>query len=81
MKVNRTIVFKGIDSWNRPVYKVLEQNYYIGSVNKLFDFSTSKEEVDNYFRNNLNELVYFGNKFGCEPNGTPLKKEIILTIK
>ena len=78
--MDRNIKFKGIDSWNRPIYKVLEGNYYIGSVEKLFDFTASKEDVDEYFRDNLSTLVYFGHKFGCEPNGSPLKKEINLII-
>jgi len=76
----RNIKFKGIDSWNRPVYKVLEMNYYVGSVNKLFDYSASKKEVDDYFKDNINTLVYFGHSFDCEPNGSPLKSEIKLII-
>lgn len=78
----RKIKFRGIDSWNRPVYKVLaETPYYIGDVAKLFDFTDTKETVDAYYKNNLKELVYFGEHFDCEPMGTPLAKDIQLEFE
>lgn len=61
------IVYRGIDSWNRPVFR--SKNSYYGSVNKLFGFDTDKREVIEYFKNNIEDLEYFGNHFGCEPHG------------
>lgn len=63
------IEFKGIDSWNRPVFKSLEKPYrYYGSVNALFDDDATEEKV----LSELDEdgLVYFGDHFGCEPMGS-----------
>ena len=54
------ITFRGIDSWNRPVYKVVNKEIYFGSVNKLFSDDARAAEVDEYFRANLDELEFFG---------------------
>lgn len=58
----------GIDNWNRPVWKAPDKREYYGSVNDLFDYEATEEEVlkkvDTY------GLCYFGNHFGCEPMGT-----------
>lgn len=61
--------FRGIDDWNRPVYKVIDQKVYFGSVNKLFDWGTPEEEVNAFFKENTQWLEFFGDHFGCEPNG------------
>lgn len=74
------IKFKGIDSWNRPIYKVIDKNVYLGSVCTLFDYSIDKSEIDNYFKDNLSELCIFGDTFDCEPLGTDIKKDINLII-
>ena len=66
---NIDIKFKGIDDWNRPVYKVVDKNIFFGSVNKLFNYNASDTEVNEYFRSNLEELEFFGDHFGCEPHG------------
>ncbi len=63
------IKFRGIDSWNRPVYKVVDKNIYFGSVNMLFNYDAGVTEVNEYFRNNLEDLEFFGDHFGCEPHG------------
>lgn len=74
------IKFKGIDYWGRPVYKVQELNVYIGDIEKLWS-NTTKEEVDEYYRNHLNQLVIFGNTFDeDDPLGTNIKKDIKLII-
>lgn len=60
--------FIGIDNWNRPVWKAPDKKKYYGSVNELFSYGATKEEVlkkvDTY------GLCYFGDHFGCEPMGT-----------
>lgn len=71
--------FVGIDDFNRPVFKNIKSNSHYGSTNKLFDYSTNKTEIIDYFRSNINDLVYFGNKFNCEPDGS-INKTLILTL-
>jgi hypothetical protein len=77
------IKFKGIDDWNRPVYKVLGLNVYIGDVNNLFNWDTPKETVDDFYKkdDNIKCLCIFGSTFNKhDPLGTNLKKDIILNI-
>ena len=85
--MNIDIKFKGIDYWSRPVYEVIDKNVYIGSLETLFPDkeiapNNTKEEIDNYFREHLDELVIFGSTFDEDedPLGTKLKKEIIINI-
>lgn len=68
------IKFKGIDDWNRPVWKVVDKQIYFGSTmillpdKGLFPKGTT-EEVNNYFRENQNKIELFGSSFNCEPHG------------
>ena len=69
------IMFIGIDDWSRPVYKDRDNNYY-GSTFVLVDYNTTPEEVNKKFSDMDDPayyLCYFGNKFNCEPMGTPVK--------
>jgi hypothetical protein len=68
-QVHFDLKFRGIDSWNRPVFKDVDSTLHFGSVNKLFNDSTPKEEIISYFKERPEELEYFGDKFGCEPHG------------
>lgn len=66
--------FKGIDSFNRPVYKVIDKNIYFGSTNVLFPNkeiapNNTPDEINSYFRDNVEKIEFFGDKFDCEPNG------------
>lgn len=75
------IKFKGIDDWHHPVYKIEGQNVYVGDVNKLFDWDDTKETVDAYFKDHLDQLVIFGSSFNKhDPLGTNLKSNITLKI-
>ena len=85
--ITKDVKFKGIDSWNRPVYKIVDSNVYIGSVDTLFPDkhiapNNTKEEIDEYFKNHLDELVIFGNTFdkGDDPLGYAIKENINLNI-
>lgn len=81
------ITFVGVDYWNRPVYKIEDMDVYIGSTSTLFPDANiapngSKEEIDAYFKDNIDELVIFGDSFDDDqdPLGTRIKKEIKLNI-
>lgn len=63
------IKFRGVDDWNRPVFKDIDTKNHYGSVCKLFSYEEEPENVISYFKDNLNELEYFGTHFGCEPMG------------
>lgn len=60
--------FVGIDNWNRPTWRAPDEKAYYGSVNELFGYEATEEEVlakvDTY------GLCYFGDHMGCEPMGT-----------
>lgn len=85
LETNYTIKFRGIDDFNRPVYKVQELNVYLGSTEVLFPDKEiapngTTEEINNYFKDNLDKLCIFGNSFNCEPLGNNVKKNINLII-
>ena len=68
------IKFRGVDDFHRPVFKVIDEAIYFGSTEilvpdtKLFPNGT-KEEINQYFRENQNKIELFGSSFNCEPNG------------
>lgn len=78
------IKFVGIDNWSRPVFKDVKRKIYYGSTFtllpcKIVHPNDSIDEINSYFRKNIDELEYFGNHFGCEPHGG-LNKNIELVI-
>jgi len=60
--------FVGIDNWNRPIWRAPDQKAYYGSVNELFSYGATEQEV--LKKVDTFELCYFGTHFGCEPMGT-----------
>jgi hypothetical protein len=64
------LIFKGIDSWNRPVWKAPDINAYYGSVTELFDYNATEAEV--LKKVDTFGLCYFGDSFGCEPMGSSI---------
>ena len=81
-----TLRFHGVDSWSRPVYKVQDLNVYVGSTDTLLpDVKVAPngtvEEINEYFRTHVSELVIFGNTFDeHDPLGTPIKKSLAIEI-
>lgn len=63
------IKFRGIDDWNRPVFKDIDRSLYFGSVNTLFNGNEPKEDVIRFFKENKDDLELFGDHFNCEPHG------------
>lgn len=73
------IKFKGVDDWNRPVFKDVDSRCFYGNTTKLFGWADPTSKIIDYFKNHIDELEYFGNSFGCEPNGG-ISKNITLNI-
>lgn len=67
--MSERVKFKGIDRFNRPVFKSLDkQRRFYGSVHKLFSYDATEKEV--LSKVSEDDLCYFGSQFGCEPYGT-----------
>lgn len=74
--------FKGIDDWNRPVF-MDDNGRYFGDTDHLFDYTASKDDVLNFYRNMpLNNCIcYFGQQFGCEPMGIEIKSNVKIILE
>ena len=70
------IKFKGVDSFNRPIFKPIDRDLYFGSTSQLFSQNDSPQYIIDNIK--LDELVYFGDKFDCEPDGDKLNVIFIL---
>lgn len=73
--IDRPIAFAGIDGFNRPVFKRVmpkgdRRKFFYGSTYKLFDLIATEAEVLRQIR--VDDLCFFGNSFGCEPEGAPV---------
>lgn len=66
------IQFYGIDRFNRPVFKSLDEgkSKYYGDVHNLFSYDAIEAEV--LAKVTVDDLCYFGSRFDCEPYGTPV---------
>ena len=80
----KDIKFYGVDWWGRPVYKIQDMEVFVGSTDTLFPHpvhGNTSEDINAYFKKNLDELVIFGSTFDeHDPLGTPIKKELKLNI-
>jgi len=61
--------FHGIDYFNRPVFKEINKNSFYGSVDKIYPWNNDGVSLISDVKSE--DLVYFGNSFGCEPMGNP----------
>jgi len=64
-----TIKFEGVDSFNRPIFKDINSKDRYGDTDHLFDTEATEKEV--LTKINIDDLCFFGKRFGCEPTGTP----------
>jgi hypothetical protein len=71
-----TLAFRGIDQFNRPVFKDVKRKHYYGSVDHLFSYEADKSSVQALL--DTKSLRYFGTSFGCEPLGTLPEQELII---
>lgn len=62
------VVFHGVDSWGRPVFKAVEGKNFYGDTDNLFDSHSTEQEILESVT--AKDLIYFGSKFDCEPLGT-----------
>ena len=73
--------FVGIDSRHRPVFKAIGVDVYCGSIDHLFDRTVPEEDIIAFFEDDIaDKLVYFGNKFDCEPIGTSIDMFIVAIV-
>lgn len=75
------IQFRGIDGFNRPVFKSLDKaRTFYGSPHTLFSYGATEAEV--LAEITAEDLSYFGSRFDCEPYGTtPINKLVIVKGK
>jgi hypothetical protein len=71
------LIFVGIDSWNRPVWKAPDKEAYFGSVNILFSMGETEKQIRKQIKG-VYDLCYFGNHFDCEPMGTDIPDKYYL---
>ena len=62
------VMFKGINRWDSPVFMNSNYKSRYGSLDILFKYGTSEEEV--LERITADRLVFFGNCDDCDPMGT-----------
>ena len=73
MKKKIQIEFYGIDSWNRPIYKAVNEKKFFGDTFNLFGYNEEDEAQEFYLKyDNVKFLTYFGSSFDCEPLGVQL---------
>lgn len=68
-EVHFDLKFKGIDDWNRPVFKDIDSSLYFGSTERLYGYDEFMKEGLQFFKENPQLLEYFGSSFNCEPHG------------
>lgn len=73
------VKFYGIDRFNRPVFKSLDngKSKFYGDVHNLFSYEATEAEV--LAKVTADDLCYFGSRFECEPYGTPVNNLQIVT--
>lgn len=69
-----SVKYVRIDSWNRPVFKEINGENYYGSLDILFSYNGSKDNVMQ--KVGAEDLTYFGKQFDCEPMGTTPIRDI-----
>ena len=71
----RHIKFIKIDGFNRPIFKVLEKDYFISDLNNLFPMNTTEAKIREFYKDKdlCKVLTYHGSRADCEPRGNELK--------
>jgi len=71
-----TVKFERIDKMGRPVFKSISSNKRYGSLDKLFYKYATQEDILRDVKDN--DLVSFGNKKDCEPQGNKPKDKVFI---
>ena len=71
--------FRGIDDYNRPVFVDKENKKFYGSVNRLFSGGETFENVIKQLK--PSDIIFFGHKFNCEPEGGNIRGYINIILK
>ena len=79
------ITFIGIDDWSRPLFKYINRDIYLGSIEILFPNkqiapNNTTAEIVHYFQQHNEAFVYFGTEPDDDPNGTHFKEDIQFII-
>ena len=76
------LTFRGIDYYNRAVFKIEFKSIYVGSTDTLVPNKElkTKKDIISYFQKHTEELVIFGSSFNCEPLGAKINKIYKLKI-
>ena len=75
MKIEK-VKFEGIDDWNRPVFKSLENKNRYGLTGELFSHGVKEKYVLRCL-GEVKSLTFFGTRFNCEPTGGDYPVEVI----
>jgi len=73
--MKKKVRFEGIDDFNRPVFKSLDNRNRYGSTDELF----SQDADEKYVLQSMGEiktLTFFGMRFNCEPYGGEYPVEV-----
>lgn len=76
--------FKGIDDWNRPIFKLKDKHLFYGDTVNLFSYSQQKNDVLDFYKENsqkIKDIIYFGQSFGCEPSSSPLQSDLKIILE
>lgn len=66
--MSEKVRFEGIDDFNRPVFKSLDNGNRYGSTDELFSHN-AKEKYVLRCMGEIKTLTFFGKRFNCEPLG------------
>ena len=66
--MNNKVKFEGIDDFNRPVFKSVNNRNRYGSTDELFSHD-AKEKYVLRCMGEIKTLSFFGTRFNCEPTG------------
>ena len=66
--MSEEVIFEGIDNFNRPVFKSVNNRNRYGSTDELFSHD-AKEKYVLRCLGKIETLTFFGKRFNCEPEG------------
>ncbi len=80
LRMQLDLEFVTVDDWNRPIFKSLDYNVYIASLDTLFEWSDSSDVIKEHFREHPDKLTIFGSSYDCDPLGAPIGTKFKVNI-